>query len=51
MSEFYQTRMGRKFYGADFPRMVDALERIARALERLELHDQLHQTGETPNEP
>ena len=33
MSEFYQTLMGRKFYDADVPRIVKALERIATALE------------------
>ena len=31
--EFFQTRMGQKFYEADVPRMIKALERIADALE------------------
>jgi hypothetical protein len=30
---FFQTQMGRKFYEADVPRLVKALERIATALE------------------
>ncbi|UCC72021.1 MAG: hypothetical protein JSV86_16885 [Gemmatimonadota bacterium] len=32
--EFWQTRMGHKFYQADVPRIAKALERIADALER-----------------
>lgn len=32
---FFQTRMGQKFYEADVPRIANALERIADALERL----------------
>lgn len=32
MTEFFQTQLGRKFYEADFPRAVAALERIADAL-------------------
>ena len=32
--EFFQTIMGRKFYEADVPRALRALERIADALER-----------------
>ena len=35
MPEFFQTIMGRKFYEADVPRALKALERIAGALERL----------------
>lgn len=34
--EFFQTMMGRKFYDADVPRIANALERIATALEMLE---------------
>ena len=33
--EFFQTIMGRKFYEADVPRALKALERIADALERI----------------
>lgn len=33
--EFFQTVMGRKFYEADVPRALKALERIADALERI----------------
>jgi hypothetical protein len=33
--EFFQTIMGRKFYEADVPRALKALERIAAALERI----------------
>lgn len=32
--EFFQTVMGRKFYEYDIPRIAEALERIAKALER-----------------
>ena len=32
--EFFQTIMGKKFYEADVPRALRALERIADALER-----------------
>jgi hypothetical protein len=35
MSEFFRTVMGHKFYEADVPRAVKALERIASALEEL----------------
>lgn len=35
MSDFFQTVMGHKFYGADVPRALKALERIAGALEEL----------------
>lgn len=31
--EFFQTRMGQKFYEADVPRIVKSLERIAEMLE------------------
>ena len=34
--EFFQTMMGRKFYDADVPRIANALERIATAMEMLE---------------
>jgi len=33
MVQFFQTLMGRKFYGLDVPRVAEALERIATALE------------------
>ncbi len=33
MADFFQTRMGQKFYEADVPRIAKALERIADALE------------------
>ena len=39
MSEFYQTLMGRKFYDADVPRIVKALERIATVLENQNKND------------
>lgn len=35
MSDFYQTKMGHKFYEGDVPRIVDALEKIAKELKRL----------------
>lgn len=34
MPEFFQTIMGRKFYEADVPRAIKALERVASALEK-----------------
>ena len=39
MSEFFKTIMGRKFYEADVPRLIKALERIANALEKKEEED------------
>lgn len=39
--EFFQTMMGRKFYEADVPRIAKALERIAAALESLEVQNQI----------
>jgi hypothetical protein len=33
MIAFFQTMMGKKFFEADVPRLVKALERIAEALE------------------
>jgi hypothetical protein len=35
MSEFFQTRMGQKFYEGTMPRLVKALERIADSLGRI----------------
>jgi len=38
--QFFRTMMGRKFYEADVPRLVRALERIAIVLEKMEVvHD------------
>jgi len=34
-TQFFQTLMGRKFFEADVPRLVRAVERIADALEQL----------------
>jgi len=39
MNDFYKTLMGSKFYGADVPRIVKALERIATALENQNKND------------
>jgi transposase-like protein len=36
MLEFFQTRLGHKFYEADVPRLITAMERIANALEKAE---------------
>ena len=33
--DFFQTAMGRKFFGADVPRMLTLMERITKALENL----------------
>jgi hypothetical protein len=33
--EFFQTRIGHKFYDVDVPRIAKALERIAALLEKL----------------
>jgi len=35
MPDFFKTRMGHKFYGADVPRLTSVLERIAAQLESL----------------
>ena len=32
--DFFQTKMGYKFFTADFPRLIKALERIADLLEK-----------------
>jgi len=34
MVEFYQTHMGRKFYESDFPRLVEAVEKLSKTLEK-----------------
>lgn len=34
MIQFFQSMMGRKFFDADVPRLIKALERIADALEK-----------------
>jgi len=39
MVELHNTLMGRKFYEADIPRIVKALERIATALENQNKND------------
>ena len=31
--EFFQTRMGQKFFEADVPNMIDAMNRLAKAIE------------------
>lgn len=31
--QFFQTRMGQKFYEGDFPRLVKVLENISKSLE------------------
>lgn len=33
-AEFFQTRMGKKFYEADVPRLANALEQIAKEMKR-----------------
>ena len=33
--EFFQTGTGRKFYESDIPKIVDSLEKIAEALQKL----------------
>lgn len=32
--EFYQTKLGQKFYNLDFPRLVSAVEKLAREAEK-----------------
>lgn len=34
--EFYQTKLGQKFYNADFPRLVSAVEKLAGEAEKRE---------------
>ena len=43
MVELHNTLMGRKFYEADVPRIAKALERIATALEKRELSEEMKQ--------
>ena len=43
MVELHNTLMGRKFYEADIPRIAKALERIATALEKRELSEEMKQ--------
>jgi len=33
MSDFYRTTMGRKFYEADLPRLIEVLEKIGKQME------------------
>lgn len=40
---FFQTRMGQKYYEHDVPRIADALERIANALEKQNEFEQQNQ--------
>ncbi len=35
MLDFYRTHAGKKFFEADLPRMISAMERLADAAERL----------------
>ena len=42
MAELHETMMGNKFYSHDVPRIANALERIAEALEKQNL-DYNHQ--------
>jgi len=32
--EFFQTGMGRKFYEADVPKLIEAINRLATAIEK-----------------
>jgi hypothetical protein len=34
MTEFFETRMGQRFYNASIPRLIDALEDIGKELKR-----------------
>jgi len=34
MTDFYSTLAGRKFYESDLPRLIEALEKIAKELEK-----------------
>tara|TARA_R100001244_G_scaffold131537_2_gene104885 strand:+ start:1019 stop:1201 length:183 start_codon:yes stop_codon:yes gene_type:complete len=43
MVELHNTLMGRKFYEADIPRIAKALERIAIALEKQEITEEMRQ--------
>ena len=33
--EFFQTQMGKKFYGADVPALIKVINRLADAIEKL----------------
>lgn len=46
MTQFFQTRMGAKFFQADIPRLIEALERIAKQLEQRSQADDDADEGE-----
>ena len=33
MNDFYRTPMGRKFYDADLPKLIDVLEKLGKLME------------------
>jgi hypothetical protein len=58
MTEFFQTRMGQRFYEHTVPSLVSAIERLAAAVERMndiqqqkEDHDSQSRTQEDPKPP
>jgi hypothetical protein len=50
-SEFYRTKAGRTFYERDVPRIAEALDRVAEALEvisdKLTYRDELERSANT----
>lgn len=48
MPEFHETRMGQKYYGADLPRMIEALEKIAEGLTMTATEAKAASTDESP---
>jgi transcriptional regulator with GAF, ATPase, and Fis domain len=45
MTEFFETRMGQRFYNASIPRLIDALEDIGKELKRANDMKDLQQTS------
>lgn len=48
MAEFHETRMGQKFFMADVPRLIAALERIADILEQRRVDEKKKQVIQDP---
>jgi hypothetical protein len=49
--DFYQTVMGRAFYDGTMPKLAEALERIASALETLVEQEARRQPAPAPPDP
>jgi len=52
MPQFHETHRGRKFFEADLPRLINALERVAEQLEKTNQSSsdtQIDQSGKETN--